>query len=116
MVSIVSLFDEYTNDVLDLREGSCLPRYYLWVVKFTEGLVETNPNYGQIELTNFFLTARPAYRKSQIVENKEGIGNNKDRNEQNTRKENDNAAKATNRKRSTTKNSIQELKPIQVIF
>lgn len=28
MVSIVSLFDEYTNDLLYLREGSCLPRYY----------------------------------------------------------------------------------------
>ncbi|KAF3331377.1 hypothetical protein FCM35_KLT02783 [Carex littledalei] len=89
VVSIVSLFDEYTNDLLDLREGSCLPR--------------------------------PAYRKAQIVENKEGIGNNKDRNEQNTRKENDNATKATNRKRlgpdrtrSTIKNSIQELTPIQV--
>lgn len=71
----------------------------------------------------FFLTARPAYHKAQIVENKEGIGNNKDRNEQNTRKENDNATKATNRKRlgpdrtrPTIKNSIQELKPVQVIF
>lgn len=26
IVSIISLFDEYTNDLLYLREGSCLPR------------------------------------------------------------------------------------------
>lgn len=27
IVSVVSLFDEYVNDLLYLREGSCLPRY-----------------------------------------------------------------------------------------
>lgn len=27
IVSIVAEFDEYTNDVLNLNEGSCLPRY-----------------------------------------------------------------------------------------
>lgn len=26
VVSIVAMFDEYTNDVLNLNEGSCLPR------------------------------------------------------------------------------------------
>lgn len=29
VVSIVAMFDEYTNDVLNLNEGSCLPRYLL---------------------------------------------------------------------------------------
>lgn len=29
MVSAVALFDEYTNDMLYLREGSCFPRYVL---------------------------------------------------------------------------------------
>lgn len=28
IVSVVSLFDEYVNDLLYLREGSCLPRCY----------------------------------------------------------------------------------------
>lgn len=28
IVSVVSLFDEYVNDLLFLREGSCLPRSY----------------------------------------------------------------------------------------
>lgn len=27
IVSVVSLFDEHANDLLYLREGSCLPRY-----------------------------------------------------------------------------------------
>jgi hypothetical protein len=27
MISGVAIFDEYTNDLLYLREGSCLPRY-----------------------------------------------------------------------------------------
>lgn len=27
MISAVAIFDEYTNDLLYLREGSCLPRY-----------------------------------------------------------------------------------------
>ncbi|KAG0574649.1 hypothetical protein KC19_VG279800 [Ceratodon purpureus] len=26
VVSIVAMFDEYTNNVLNLNEGSCLPR------------------------------------------------------------------------------------------
>lgn len=29
IVSVVSLFDEYVNDLLYLREGSCLPRYIM---------------------------------------------------------------------------------------
>lgn len=27
IVAAVSLFDEYANDLLSLREGSCFPRY-----------------------------------------------------------------------------------------
>ncbi|KAJ3699186.1 hypothetical protein LUZ61_002891 [Rhynchospora tenuis] len=86
MVSIVSMFDEYTNDLLYLREGSCLPR--------------------------------PAYRKSQIAERKDAMKNNKD---MHTTIENDNARKTANKRRlgpartrSIIKNSIQQLKPIQV--
>lgn len=29
IVSVVSLFDEYVNDLLYMREGSCLPRYMI---------------------------------------------------------------------------------------
>lgn len=29
-VAVVSLFDEYANDMLYLAEGSCFPRYILW--------------------------------------------------------------------------------------
>jgi hypothetical protein len=31
MIAAVALYDEYTNDLLYLREGSCLPRYDLIV-------------------------------------------------------------------------------------
>lgn len=27
IMAVISLFDEYTNDLLYLREGSCFPRY-----------------------------------------------------------------------------------------
>lgn len=32
MISAVALYDEYTNDLLYLREGSCLPRCDLAVI------------------------------------------------------------------------------------
>lgn len=34
IVAVVSLFDEYVNDLLALREGSCLPRYILLQLTF----------------------------------------------------------------------------------
>lgn len=34
IISVVSLFDEYVNDLLYLREGSCLPRYMIGFLFF----------------------------------------------------------------------------------
>lgn len=34
IVAVISLFDEYVNDLLYLREGSCLPRYIYGLVYF----------------------------------------------------------------------------------
>jgi len=33
IISAISLFDEYSNDLLYLREGSCFPRYHVWPIK-----------------------------------------------------------------------------------
>lgn len=33
-IAVVSLFDEYVNDLLYLREGSYLPRYIIWNCMF----------------------------------------------------------------------------------
>jgi len=27
VIAVISMFDEYTNDLLYMREGSCFPRY-----------------------------------------------------------------------------------------
>jgi hypothetical protein len=35
MIAAVALYDEYTNDLLYLREGSCLPRCGLTVILTT---------------------------------------------------------------------------------
>lgn len=29
VITCISMFDEFTNDFLDMREGSCFPRYVL---------------------------------------------------------------------------------------
>lgn len=34
IVAVISLFDEYANDLLYLREGSCFPRYLLRLIFF----------------------------------------------------------------------------------
>jgi hypothetical protein len=34
MISAVAIFDEYTNDLLYLREGSCLPRYVSMYISY----------------------------------------------------------------------------------
>lgn len=47
IVSVVSLFDEYVNDLLYLREGTCLPRYNLGsAVHFSPFVSHQSPNPG----------------------------------------------------------------------
>ncbi|XP_042413117.1 uncharacterized membrane protein At3g27390-like isoform X2 [Zingiber officinale] len=83
IVSVISIFDEYTNDLLYLREGSCFPR--------------------------------PKYRKSnadrELLENKEEVEKKKAQNGKVL--SSSNTAKLATQ-RSTLKETIQQLKPIQI--
>jgi len=39
VISSVSIFDEYTNDVLDMAPGSCFPRYK-WFILYQNVVLE----------------------------------------------------------------------------
>lgn len=41
MIASASLFDEYTNDLLYLQEGSCFPRYVTLVVLLSNDLYDS---------------------------------------------------------------------------
>lgn len=45
-IAIVSLFDEYVNDMLYLREGSCLPRFVMFFLPLDFSLfINLNVNF-----------------------------------------------------------------------
>ncbi|XP_020531299.1 uncharacterized membrane protein At3g27390 isoform X2 [Amborella trichopoda] len=84
IVAIVAVFDEYTNDLLFLREGSCLPR-----PKYRK---HTNPSSGPLE--------RNTSIEMQMNELKNGkVGPGK---------------KLVSERSRTLKKVIQELRPMQV--
>ncbi|KAF6164051.1 hypothetical protein GIB67_037817 [Kingdonia uniflora] len=85
IVSVVSLFDEYTNDLLYLREGSCLPR-----PKYRKNMVS----------------------QSKALERKKSI--DVDGNDQKNDRSSVNGSKLESERSRTFKWSIQHLKPVQV--
>lgn len=55
IVSVVSLFDEYVNDLLYLREGSCLPRCYyqlFFIAAIYSGLIYKQKTHFLCSLNN----------------------------------------------------------------
>ncbi|XP_010252856.1 PREDICTED: uncharacterized membrane protein At3g27390 [Nelumbo nucifera] len=84
IVSVISLFDEYTNDLLYLREGSCLPR----------------PKYRQ-SMTS---SSKPLDKR---------ISFDNDKNNQKKRDAHTDGKKLVSEQR-TLKRTIHQLKPIQV--
>ncbi|XP_077216994.1 putative membrane protein At3g27390 isoform X2 [Tasmannia lanceolata] len=84
IISIISMFDEYTNDLLYLREGSCLPR----------------PKYHK-------KGSPPG-----LLERKQSINNSKY--EQKNGKGGPYGTKLVTERSKTLKKAIQQLKPIQI--
>ncbi|KAF8409789.1 hypothetical protein HHK36_005868 [Tetracentron sinense] len=97
IVSVVSLFDEYTNDLLYLSEGSCLPS-----------------NFDSVKI---FTTARPKYHRnmsppSEQLERRKSIENST--NHQKNGSEGPYGPKLVSERSRTLKWTIQQLKPMQV--
>nr|DAD23724.1 TPA_asm: hypothetical protein HUJ06_025187 [Nelumbo nucifera] len=86
IVSVISLFDEYTNDLLYLREGSCLPR----------------PKYRQ-SMTS---SSKPLDKR---------ISFDNDKNNQKKRDAHTDGKKLVSEQR-TLKRTIHQLKPIQCLI
>ncbi|XP_043693514.1 uncharacterized membrane protein At3g27390 [Telopea speciosissima] len=85
IISVIALFDEYTNDLLYLREGSCLPR-----PKYRK---QMNP-------------------PSDILERRKSTDN--DENDSNNGRIGPHGSKLVSERTRTLKIAIQQLKPMQV--
>ena len=80
MISAVAIFDEYTNDLLYLREGSCLPRYVSMYISYFHYIQQLPSTICLSLACHFFhvhrlflqfvskplLTDRPKYRKADV--------------------------------------------------
>ncbi|KAJ1259077.1 hypothetical protein BS78_10G125700 [Paspalum vaginatum] len=84
MISAISLFDEYTNDLLYLREGSCLPR----------------PKYRKADIRKCETTGKEGYKVTAESGERQQNGHHKHR--------------RVLRRSKTFMQTIQQLRPIQI--
>ena len=108
VVSSVSIFDEYTNDVLDMAPGSCFPRYNH--KPYCMPLDQIINNLRFLVLT--FELSRLKYRKQKNEDSSHGGQLSKPGSFD---KENQEGKKPLNRVTSF-KNSMDEFNPFKVIF
>ncbi|KAK9089943.1 hypothetical protein Scep_029025 [Stephania cephalantha] len=92
IVAVVSLFDEYTNDLLYLREGSCLPRMTVATL----------------------MTVRPSYRRNKGTHNEIFGKTSLDGSVRNQESRRGGLNMLVSERSRTLKWAIQQLKPMQV--
>lgn len=103
IISSMSMFDEYSNDVLDMPEGSCFPRcYFVW------SLIPFMKHHFNLKLIVNINLARYQYRK-KVPQRATSFSR-----PVSFQRENQDAKKAPSRATSF-KNSILELNPLKVI-
>jgi hypothetical protein len=118
---VVSLFDEYVNDLLALREGSCLPRYILLQLLFfslDSAVFKLLLWLASINMDSFdsvkLLTARPKYHRNMSPSSeKKKPGDNHNIDSKNGR-ESPCTSKLISEKSRTLKWTIQQYRPMQV--
>lgn len=103
IIAAVSLFDEYVNDLLYIREGTCLPRYIVSHFYVQYWLIDC--------VVYMLVTARPCYRtKTNTGHGKKVLGERKNVDLNSSI----NNSRLVSEQSRTLKKAITLYKPVQV--
>lgn len=111
-IAIVSLFDEYVNDMLYLREGSCLPRFGCSLV-----LLDSSLSVIGMLIFRQHVTARPDYRRNTKPRaEKESVNSTNGNELKSLQREGSFNPVFPSQQSRTLKGKIHQYKPVQVRF
>lgn len=111
IISAVSLFDEYVNELLYLRVGSCFPRYIMECHSLKLYINDCNI---LMLIMRYPVAARPLYRRNKCsCPEKKKCGDNDKKDLENGR-EGPYTSKLISQQSRTWKQAIHRYKPVQV--